>query len=157
MRIALCTLAAGLVCLAGVAAAQSVEERHSVQTGTMLAAFAIKHSLDAQTAFNEARAIGDNAAMEEAAARLLNNLDSAQEHLAVLDARVDATAYSERLDGEVAELLSLVERAYDAVDDFILDRDMAGFGRALDNSADWFTALRADGRRVLDEVSTHRE
>ncbi|MGF1447343.1 MAG: hypothetical protein ACFBRM_14250 [Pikeienuella sp.] len=147
---------AGALAITAPAVAQSVAERHTVQGATLDARLAIGNVFDAQSRFNVARSEGDQATMELAANKMLLALQASSQAVAILDELVDSTAYNERLDTEVKDLLVLVTRGEVVVSEHVETGDMAALGTGLDNSADWFTGILIDGRRVLDEVTTYR-
>lgn len=113
---------------------------------------AIRDALDAVSAFGAARAAGEEEASEAAAVDMLAALVRARFWLAMLDAEVTASAYSEDLDMQVAQLRAMAVRGFDTVSEALVDNDLDALEAALDDSGDWLNALSADGRTVTTRL-----
>ncbi|HKK35574.1 MAG TPA: hypothetical protein VJ994_04705 [Paracoccaceae bacterium] len=110
---------------------------------------AIADTLDAVSAFGEARGAGDRQAAEQAAADMLTALLRARFWLAMLDAEVTATSHSAEIGSQVTELRTVAVQGFDTVFVALADNDLAALERALDGSGDWLNTLTVNGRQVM--------
>jgi hypothetical protein len=140
----------------GAAAPAMADRSEAIRTSAARAFSGIALAVDAQSDFGAARARSDRDGARQAAAAMLIGLAQAKFWLAVLDADVDGSAYSEEVDADVRELNEIVGGAFDRVDDLLYAGDMNGLEAALDDSADAFTGLRRSMLGLLDALFPDR-
>jgi hypothetical protein len=136
--IASALVAGALVC--GSARAQEAIETTRSDFIEMLSA--TNAALEAQTAFNRARAANDAEAVKDAAALLLVATGEAAFWSKVLQRQVTAANTNEQMVADLAEVNELATRAFSRVTPVVLEGDMAGLERLLDESADALNGLK---------------
>jgi hypothetical protein len=136
--IASALVAGALVC--GSARAQEAIETTRSDFIEMLSA--TNAALEAQTAFNRARAANDAEAVKDAAALLLVATGEAAFWSKVLQRQVTAANTNEQMVADLGEVNELATRAFSRVTPVVLEGDMAGLERLLDESADALNGLK---------------
>ena len=104
----------------------------------------IHDALQAQVEYAIARASEDEPGMQQAAAVMLVSLAETRFWLAILDAQVTASQFSDKIDKQVADLNALAIQAFDTIGIALLTNDMQTFNSRLDESADFFNRLSLD-------------
>jgi len=151
-------LGAAALVLAVAAAPQPLpaqQESTNVRLTYLQTRAAIFDTLAAQQRFSLARAEGNEVAQRAAAAQMLANLSLADALTARLDETVTASAYSEEIDRNVADLHEIVMTAFDNLDEPLMANDLSAIGQRLDESGDVFNRLSRTIRTVDDTLFPH--
>jgi hypothetical protein len=150
------TWAIGIFAAAALALAATVvpqtasaqQESTNVRLTYLQTRAAIFDTLAAQQQFSVARAERNEMAQRAAAAQMLANLSLADVLTMRLDEAVTASAYSQEIDQNVADLHDIVTTALDTMDEALMGNDLAMIGQRLDESGDVFNRLSNNIRAV---------
>lgn len=112
----------------------------------------IHDALQAQAEYAIARAGKDEPGMQEAAAEMLVALAETRFWLAVLDAQITASQFSDKIDKQVADLSALAIQAFDTIGIALLTNDLQKFNMQLDESANFFNRLSLDLRNLRSDL-----
>lgn len=132
-------LVAGALICGPVRAQEAIE---TIRSDFIEMISATNAALDAQSAFNRARAANDAEGAKDAAAMLLVATGEAAFWSKVLQRQVTAENTSQQMVSDLAAVNELATRAFNRVSTVVLEGDMAGLEGALDESADTLNGLK---------------
>ena len=102
---------------------------------------ALTNVREAEVSYSLARNNENTVAMRNAAALMLVSMAESRFWMALLDKEVTASAFSEKIDKDVADLRVLLIEAFDFVAEALYSNDLARINTALDEAAETFNRL----------------